>query len=173
MCCTLSPGGSASHGSTLPCFHPSVIIFFFFSSLRENMVWDGGVERPTGLLDVSGQAVNLSINVLVSMEAMLTPTNALACFVRQVQSVQQTQGLSEAQLYCQLMRTGLMGMIQAARGPEEVKWAALTYLKVPTSFPPPPPLWSHVPLLAASEGSGAAEQRRTGCRSYSRHVPSG
>ena len=40
------------------------------------------------------------------------------------------QGLQRADLYCELFRSCLMGMIDACGGPDELKWAAFTFIKV-------------------------------------------
>lgn len=39
------------------------------------------------------------------------------------------QGISRPQLYCELIRSCFLGIIDIVSRPDELKWAAFTYLK--------------------------------------------
>lgn len=83
------------------------------------------------LLDVSFHPLNISINVLLNIEAVLNPTSAIEPLVEHLLIIERMQGLQRADLYCELFRSCLMGMIDANGGPDELKWAAFTFIKLP------------------------------------------
>jgi len=108
------------------------------TSLRESLeksLWTTeklvvGCEEQT-LLDVSHQPLNLTLNALLTQEAVLNPTNDITSFAEQIHIVEKTQGLSRPELYCEMFRTCLLGVIDAAGGQDEIKWAAFAFLKLP------------------------------------------
>ncbi|KAI0211616.1 Mediator of RNA polymerase II transcription subunit 24 [Lamellibrachia satsuma] len=83
------------------------------------------------LLDVSFHPLNISINVLLNIEAVLNPTSAIEPLVEHLLIIERMQGLQRADLYCELFRSCLMGMIDACGGQDELKWAAFTFIKLP------------------------------------------
>lgn len=82
------------------------------------------------MLDVREQSVNVTINALLTLEAVLNSTNPIGPFVEHILVVQATQGLSRQELYCELLRNCFLGLIDASGSQDELKWAAFTFLKV-------------------------------------------
>lgn len=83
------------------------------------------------ILEINTLPICPSVNVLVSMEAILNPTNDIQPFVEQICVTERLMKLSRPYLYSELIRACFMGMIDANEKDNELNWAAFTYLKLP------------------------------------------
>ncbi|XP_064613745.1 mediator of RNA polymerase II transcription subunit 24-like isoform X2 [Liolophura sinensis] len=83
------------------------------------------------VLDLSDQPVCSSLNGLVSLEAVLNPTNNIQPFVEQLFVIKKLQKMSRSDLCRELFRACYMGLIDSTGKHEERKWAAFTFLKLP------------------------------------------
>ncbi|GAB6030537.1 Mediator of RNA polymerase II transcription subunit 24 [Chamberlinius hualienensis] len=72
-----------------------------------------------------------SLNGMLTLEAILHPTNDVNSLVDQLILLQKLQNLTWSRLYCELIRSCLMGFIDCSGGADELKWASFTFLKVP------------------------------------------
>ncbi|XP_048736976.1 mediator of RNA polymerase II transcription subunit 24-like isoform X2 [Ostrea edulis] len=83
------------------------------------------------LCDVTHLGICPAINSLVTLEAILNPTSDVQPFIDQLCVSERLLQLSRPFLYCEIFRACFMGLNNCTDTPEEMKWAAFTYLKLP------------------------------------------
>lgn len=83
------------------------------------------------ILNISSQMLNLGLHTLLEIEVMFSPNGDTQALVDSILVTERLQGLSRADLYCELLRACFMGLVDSAGGPEELKWVAFTFIKLP------------------------------------------
>ncbi|XP_061198259.1 mediator of RNA polymerase II transcription subunit 24-like isoform X2 [Saccostrea echinata] len=83
------------------------------------------------LCEVSHLGICPTINTLVTLEAILNPTSDVQPFIDQLCVSERVLHLPRPFLYCEIIRACFMGLNNCVDTPEEIKWAAFTYLKLP------------------------------------------
>lgn len=72
-----------------------------------------------------------SLNGMLALDAVLNPTSDIQALVDQVLLLQKMQNLSWPVLYCEMVRSCFMGLIDSSGGTEDLKWSSFTFLKMP------------------------------------------
>ncbi|CAH1788223.1 unnamed protein product [Owenia fusiformis] len=95
-----------------------------------------GANVSKGLVNVDHMILNISINTQVMLEVLLNTTGDTQAFIQQMLLIEKLHDLSRPQLYCEILRSCFMGLLDAnhVQGQEELKWAAFTFLKLPNIF---------------------------------------
>ncbi|KAH7938066.1 hypothetical protein HPB49_019636 [Dermacentor silvarum] len=78
---------------------------------------------------VPKQPLVCSLNANVAIEAVLNPASDIQGTVDHLLLMKKLLNLSSAELYCEIIRAGFMGLANGSN--EDLKWAAFTFLKVP------------------------------------------
>lgn len=86
------------------------------------------------LCEVSHLGIYPTINTLVTLEAVLNPSSDVQPFIDQLCVSERLLHLPRPSLYCEILRACFMGLNNCADTPEEMKWAAFTYLKLPQAL---------------------------------------
>lgn len=76
------------------------------------------------------QILGSTLNIMVTIDALLYPTSDTAAFVNQLLLIKQLQNLTLPQLYCELIRTSMIGIANASGPKEDLKWHSYLFLKV-------------------------------------------
>lgn len=72
-----------------------------------------------------------SLNGMVALDAILSPSSDPQALVEQILLLQKMQNLSWNVVYCEMVRACLMGLYDSYGGNEEMKWLSFTFLKLP------------------------------------------
>ncbi|KAK3092255.1 hypothetical protein FSP39_000388 [Pinctada imbricata] len=86
------------------------------------------------IFDVTDMSICHTVNAMIAMEAVLCPTNDIQPFVEQIRVTERLLKLSRPYLFCEMLRACFMGLINVKDGPEELKWTAFTFLKLPQAL---------------------------------------
>lgn len=76
------------------------------------------------------QILASTINIMVSIDAVLYPTGKMAAFINQLLLIKELQNFTLPQLYCEILRTSLIGMTNASGSTETFRWYAFMFIKV-------------------------------------------
>ncbi|KAG8200287.1 hypothetical protein JTE90_021937 [Oedothorax gibbosus] len=78
------------------------------------------------------QIVGSTINVMVVIDAILSPANDISAFVNHLLLVKKLENFTLSQLYCEIIRSCLNGIADNSGAFEDdLKWYAFTFLKLP------------------------------------------
>ena len=83
------------------------------------------------ILDPSHQPINASVNVLLHIDAVLNLTGDIQPFIHQLCVLKSTQGITFPSLICDMLRTCFVEMVEVLGSPDELKWSAYTFVKMP------------------------------------------
>ncbi|XP_022343431.2 mediator of RNA polymerase II transcription subunit 24-like isoform X1 [Crassostrea virginica] len=83
------------------------------------------------LCEVSNLGICPTINTLVTLEALLNPSSDVQPFTDQLCVSERLLHLPRSTLYTEIIRACFMGLNNCADSPDELKWAAFTYIKLP------------------------------------------
>lgn len=76
------------------------------------------------------QILASTINIMVSIDAILNPASDVTAFVNQLLLIKKLQSFTLPQLYCEIIRACFIGITDASGSSEDLKWFAFTFLKV-------------------------------------------
>lgn len=76
------------------------------------------------------QILASTVNIMISIDAVLYPTSDMAAFIDHLLLIKQLQDFSVPQLYCEIIRTALIGITNASCNTEDFRWFAFLFLKI-------------------------------------------
>ncbi|XP_055937479.1 mediator of RNA polymerase II transcription subunit 24-like [Argiope bruennichi] len=78
------------------------------------------------------QIIASTINIMVVIDAILSPANDIGAFVNHLLMIKKLQNFKLSQLYCEIMRACLIGIADnSGTFEDDLKWFAFTFLKLP------------------------------------------
>lgn len=79
------------------------------------------------------QVVGSTINIMVVIDAILSPANDVSAFINHLLLVKKLENFTLSQLYCEIIRSCLIGIADnSGIFEDDLKWYAFTFLKLPT-----------------------------------------
>lgn len=76
------------------------------------------------------QVLASTINIMVSIDAILNPASDVSAFVNQLVLIKKLQSFTLPQLYCEITRACFIGIANASGCTDDLKWFAYTFLKL-------------------------------------------
>ncbi|ESO07758.1 hypothetical protein HELRODRAFT_191032 [Helobdella robusta] len=89
---------------------------------------------PPYIVDFTRQNLNVCVNVLITMEAYLYRVNDLQLLADKLIALETLQGLPRSVLYCEILRSSFLGLLDNDVIPEDIKWSSFIFLKIPQLF---------------------------------------
>ncbi|GFS79463.1 mediator of RNA polymerase II transcription subunit 24 [Nephila pilipes] len=78
------------------------------------------------------QILASTINIMVVIDAILSPANDVSAFVNHLLLIKKLQNFKLSQLYCEIIRSCLIGIADnSGTFEDDLKWFAFTFLKLP------------------------------------------